>query len=181
MTIPHEQHKPPSKLPQFIGPILILVLAIGAAIFGVLWSADNPNPASTEDTATAEDSQSQAAPDATAYLEQARQDFPDAQPEEQEALASAQAEADTYIVSESLLLELLTNPEYDYGFSEPAADFAIENVEVDWNEQAYQFATLALQEYPDAETADLEQLLQHEPGGPQFTAEQTEYALSQIN
>ena len=181
MTIPHEQHKPPAKWPQFLGPILILVVAIGAAIFGVLWSSNNPNTAPSEDTATAEGSEGQAAPDATAYLEQAREDFPDAQPEEQEALASAQAEADAYIVSESLLVELLTNPEYGYEFSETAAAFAVENVEADWNEQAYQFATLALQEYPEAETADLEQLLQHEPGGPQFTAEQTEYALSQIN
>ena len=181
MTIQQEQHKPPTKWPQFLGPILILVVAIGAAIFGVLWSSNNPNTAPSEDTATAEGSEGQAAPDATAYLEQAREDFPDAQPEEQEALASAQAEADAYIVSESLLVELLTNPEYGYEFSETAAAFAVENVEVDWNEQAHQFAALALQEFPDATTEDLQQLLQNESGGPQFTAEQTEYALSQIN
>lgn len=40
---------------------------------------------------------------------------------------------------------------------------------------------LAREEYPDATDQEIENLLQNEPGGPQFTAEQTEYAMSQLN
>lgn len=181
MPTQHDQHKPPAKWPQFIGPIIILLLAIGAAIFGILWSSDETNTAPTQDTPSAEDPGNSTQPDATAYLEQARQEFPDAQPEEHEALAAAQAEADSYIVSEHLLGVLLTDPEYEYGFSQTSAEFAVEHVEVDWNEHARQFATLAREEFPDATDQDLEQLLQHEPGGPQYSAEQTEYALSHTN
>lgn len=179
------QQQPRSKWTQYIGPIIILLIAVAAAIYGLVWYSDQGDPLPTEET-TAEDAGTgdgtQAdQPDGEAYLETVQQEYPDATGEEQEALAAAQAEADTYIVSEYLLKELLTNPEYDYDFSEEAADFAVENVEVDWNEQAYQFASIARQEYPEATDEELENLLQHEEGGPQFTAEQTEYALSQLN
>jgi hypothetical protein len=54
-------------------------------------------------------------------------------------------------------------------------------VDVDWNEHAYEFATLAREEFPDATDEEIENLLRDEQGGPQFTAEQTEYAMSQLN
>lgn len=164
-----------SKVTQYIGPIIILILAVGAAIFGIVWASDDENALPTEEeTVTAEDAPG-------AYLEQAQQEHPDASSEEHEALAEAQALADGYIVSEVLLQEMLTNPEYEYDFSQEAADFAVQNVQVDWNEQAHQFATIARDEYPDATDGEIENLLRDEPGGPQFTAEQTEYAMSQLN
>src|SRR5690625_8025659 len=119
-----------------------------------MWSSDEDNATSeqettTEDTTT-EDAVPPNQPDRTQYLNQVQQQHPDASFEEQEALAAAQAESDMYIVSEYLLEELLTNPQYEYGFSQEATDFAVQNVEVDWNEVAYQFASLAREEYPDS-------------------------------
>jgi hypothetical protein len=162
------------------------VIAVAAAIFGVMWSSDEENAtseqeATTEDTTSSEDTVPPNQPDRTQYLDQVQQQHPDASSEEQEALAAAQAESDMYIVSEYLLEELLTNPQYEYGFSQEATDFAVQNVEVDWNEEAYQFASLAREEYPDSTDEEIENLLQHQDGGPQFTAEQTEYALSKLN
>lgn len=185
MTYQYDQQEPRSKRTQYIGPIIILVIAVAAAIFGVMWSSDEDNTTSeqettTEDTTT-EDAVPPNQPDGTQYLDQVQQQHPDASSEEQEALAAAQAESDLYIVSEYLLEELLTNPEYEYGFSQEAADFAVQNVEVDWNEEAYQFASLAREEYPDSTDEEIENLLQHQDGGPQFSAEQTEYALSKLN
>ncbi|GAA4481023.1 hypothetical protein GCM10023190_26550 [Enteractinococcus fodinae] len=180
MSSQYDQPQQSSKWRQYIGPVIILVLAVGLAIYGLVWASNEENALPTEETTT-EDAGDQRQPDAGSHLEQVQQDYPDASPEEQEALAAAQAEADTYIVSEHLLQELLTNPEYDYGFSQEAAEFAVENIEVDWNEQAAHFAALAREEYPDATDEEIENLLRDEPGGPQFTAEQTEYAMSQLN
>ena len=185
LTTQYDQpEKPRSKWTQYIGPIIILVFAVAAAIFGIIWASNDENALPTEEeTVTADEApeMEQAQPDASAQLEQVQQDHPDAEPEEQEALAAAQAEADTYIVSEFLLQELLTAPEYEYGFSEEAAEFAVDNVQVDWNKEAYQFAMLARDEFPDATDEEIENLLQNEPGGPQYTAEQTEYAMSQLD
>lgn len=180
MTSQYDQSQEPAKWRQYIGPIIILVLAVGLAIYGLVWASNDENALPTEETTT-EDASDQQQPDASSHLEQVRQQYPEASPQEQEALAAAQAESEMYIVSEYLLEELLTNPEYEYGFSQEAADFAIENVDVDWNEQAAHFATLAREEYPDATDEEIENLLRDEEGGPQFTAEQTEYAMSQLN
>ena len=183
MTPQYDQPEAPrSKWAQYVAPIIILVLAVGAAIFGIIWASNDDNALpDQQETTTAEDAPETGQPDASAQLEQVQQEHPDASPEEQEALAAAQAEANTYIVSEYLLTELLTDPEFEYGFSEEAAAFAVENVQVDWNEEAAMFAQLARDEYPDATEEEIENLLQNEPGGPQYTAEQTEYAMSQLD
>ena len=180
MSSQYDQPQQPSKWRQYLGPIIILVLAVGLAVYGLVWASNDENALPTEETTT-EDASNARQPDASSQLEQVQQEYPDASSEEQEALAAAQAEADMYIVSEHLLHELLTNPEYEYGFSQEAAEFAIENVEVDWNEHAYEFAALAREEYPDATDEEIENLLRDEQGGPQFTDEQTEYAMSQLN
>lgn len=36
--------KPKSKIPQYIGPIIILLLAIAGAVYGVLWSLSYNQP-----------------------------------------------------------------------------------------------------------------------------------------
>jgi len=173
-----------SKRTQYIGPIIILVLAVGAAIFGIIWASNDDTALPDQhETTTADEAPNvePVQPDASDQLEDVQREHPDASTEEQVALAVAQGEADTYIVSEFLLEELLTDPEFDYGFSPEAAAFAVENVQVDWNEEAAMFAQLARDEFPDASDEEIENLLQNEPGGPQYTAEQTEYAMSQLD
>lgn len=168
-----------SKFPQYIAPIIILLLAIGGAIYGVLWSQSNDTSnTGTEETAQAEPP---AQPDGAAHLEDVEQEFPDAEPSHQEALAVARGQMETYIHSEISLATQLTDPEDGTGVEPAAAEFAIEHIEADWDEEARQFATAITQQYPDLQRAELEDIMQQDPQGPQFSAEQTQYALSQLN
>lgn len=170
--------KQPSKFPQYIAPIIILLLAIGAAIYGVLWSQSEDTDASNEETTQTEQPDQT---DSSAHQDAVEQDFPDAETSHQEALATARGVMETYIHSEQSLELALTDPEHGNAYDQDAADFAMEHIDVDWNEEARQFAVLFTQEYPDTGLEELEELMQHDPQGPQYSAEQTDYALSQLN
>lgn len=179
MTQQYDSPKRRSKFPQYIAPIIILLLAIGGAIYGVLWSQSNDSTdAGSEETSQAE----QPSPsESSAHLDDVEQEFPDAEPSQQEALAVARSEMETYIHSEKSLVIQLTDPQDGTGVDEASANFALENIATDWNQEAHQFATAIMQEYPDLETDELENIMQHDPQGPQFSEEQTQYALSQLN
>lgn len=179
MTQQNGDPKQRSKFPQYIAPIVILLLSIGAAIYGVLWSQSNETPgASGEETAQAEQP---AQVDGSAHIDDVEQEFPDAEPAQQEALAAARSEMENYIHSEASLAMLLTDPEYGNEFDQAAAEFAVEHVDADWNAHAHQFAIAFMQQYPDVQLDELEEFMHSDPQGPQYSAEQTEYALSQLN
>lgn len=166
----------PSKFPQYIAPIIILLLAIGAAVYGVLWAAD-------EDTTVTNDAPTEQAenqPDNDDYLEAVQDQYPEAPAHHQEALAAAQAEMETYVLSAHQLELVLADPEFSYEMEQDAIDFAVEHVDVDWNEQAHQYLAVTLQEFPDADLEEVADLMQNDPEGPQFTAEQVDYAVSQM-
>ena len=58
-----------SKRTQYIGPIIILVLAVGAAIFGIIWASNDDNALpDQQETTTAEDAPETGQPDASAQL-----------------------------------------------------------------------------------------------------------------
>lgn len=179
MTQHNGSPKQPSKFPQYIAPIIILLLAIGAAIYGVLWAqSDENDTVGTGDTVQSEQPEQA---EASTHLGDVEREFPDADPAQQEALAFARGEMETYIHSESSLEILLTDPEYGNDFAQAATDFALEHIDVDWNNEASQFARVFMEQYPDIQPEELEELMQHDPQGPQFSAEQTEYAISQLN
>lgn len=181
MSQQQAQQKPPSKFPQYIAPIIILILAVGAAIYGVLWSKDDSNNTPTDDGATSEQAEQPAQPDASAHLADVEQEFPEADASQQEALAAARTEMELYVLSEHQLELVLSDPQFGYELSRDAIDFATENVDVDWNEQAHQYAAATLNEFADVEVADLQDIMVNDPEGPQFTDEQTEYAISQLD
>lgn len=171
--------KPPSKFPQYIAPIIILLLAIGAAIYGVLWcESDDSNSAAAGESTQAEQAEQT---DGSEQLKQVESEFPDAERAHQEALATARSQLETYIHSEASLEMQLTAPEYGNEFPQTAANFALDNIEVDWNSEAEQFVMVYLEQYPNTQLNELEELMQHDPQGPQYSPEQTAYALSQLN
>lgn len=181
MTQQHGSQKPPSKYPQYILPLIILIVAIGAAIFGVMWSSNESNTAPAEDSATAEHAEDPEQPDTSQHLAEVESEFPDAEASQQQAVAAARTEMELYVLSEHQLELVLTDPQFGYELEQDAIDFALNNVDADWNDQAHQYAVATLNEFPDVELEQLEDAMQHDPEGPQFTAEQTEYALSQLN
>lgn len=181
MTQQYGSQQQPSKFRQFILPIIILVLAIGAAIYGVMWSSNETNTAPTEDSATAEDTETPEQSDAAQHLADVEDEFPDAEAPQQQALAAARTEMEIYVLSEHQLALVLSDPEFGYELDQNAIDFALDNVEVDWNDQAHQYAVATLQEFPEVELTELEEVMQHDPEGPRFSAEQTEYALAQLD
>jgi len=180
LTQQYGSQQQPSKFRQFILPIIILILAVGAAIYGVLWSTDETNTAPTEDSTTAEQAENPEQPEKSQDLAEVENEFPDAEAAQQQALAAARTELEIYVLSEHQLELVLSDPEFGYELEQAAIDFALENIEVVWNDQAHQYAVATLQEFPEVELTELEEVMQHDPQGPQFTAEQTEYALSQL-
>src|SRR5699024_6073692 len=87
-----------SKFPQYIAPIIILLLAIGAAVYGVLWAnSDDDASAPTEETAQNDQTERT---QASTHLDDVQREFPDEDAAHQEALAVARGEMETYMHSE---------------------------------------------------------------------------------
>ena len=97
--------------------------------------------------------------------------------EYEQALKSAQNYVDTLHFSRQGLKQQLTS-EYGSGFSEEAAEYALEHVDVDYKEEAVE----AAESYLDAMSFSREGLKQQLTSeyGSGFTEEEAEYALDQI-
>ena len=97
--------------------------------------------------------------------------------EYEQALKSAQNYVDALHFSRQGLKQQLTS-EYGSGFSEEAAEYALEHVDVDYKEEAVE----AAQSYLDAMSFSREGLKQQLTSeyGSGFTEEEAEYALDQV-
>ena len=97
--------------------------------------------------------------------------------EYEQALKSAQNYVDTLHFSRQGLKQQLTS-EYGSGFSEEAAEYALEHVDVDYKEEAVE----AAQSYLDAMSFSRQELKQQLTSeyGSGFTEEEAEYALDQV-
>ena len=97
--------------------------------------------------------------------------------EYEQALKSAQNYVDTLHFSRQGLKQQLTS-EYGSGFSEEAAEYALEHVDVDYKEEAVE----AAESYLDAMSFSREGLKQQLTSeyGSGFTEEEAEYALDQV-
>ena len=97
--------------------------------------------------------------------------------EYEQALKSAQNYVDTLHFSRQGLKQQLTS-EYGSGFSEEAAEYALEHVDVDYKQEAVE----AAQSYLDAMSFSREGLKQQLTSeyGSGFTEEEAEYALDQV-
>ena len=97
--------------------------------------------------------------------------------EYEQALKSAQNYVNTLHFSRQGLKQQLTS-EYGSGFSEEAAEYALEHVDVDYKEEAVE----AAQSYLDAMSFSRQELKQQLTSeyGSGFTEEEAEYALDQV-
>lgn len=143
----------------------------------------DPEGASTPDESPAVE-QSQAPAESAAPEEEAPEKAPeeeapadDVPAEHAAALASAQGYLDFTNFSEAGLFEQLTS-EYGEQFPDEAAQYAIDNLEVDWNEQALGSA-LSYRELAMSNAAIAEQLVSE--FGEQYTQEQADYAMEHID
>ena len=97
--------------------------------------------------------------------------------EYEQALKSAQNYVDALHFSRQGLKQQLTS-EYGSGFSEEAAEYALEHVDVDYKEEAVE----AAESYLDAMSFSRQELKQQLTSeyGSGFTEEEAEYALDQV-
>lgn len=93
------------------------------------------------------------------------------------ALTKAQIYADTMYMSKDAIYDQLTS-EYGEGFDEDAAQYAIENVEADWNKNALEKAKTYQNDMAMSKSAIYDQLVSDY--GEQFTADQAQYAVDHL-
>ncbi|WP_078430471.1 Ltp family lipoprotein [Alkalihalobacterium alkalinitrilicum] len=109
--------------------------------------------------------------------EEAEQEVDDVPREYRNALRSAQNYVDIMSFSEKGLFEQLTS-EYGDQYPEDAAQYAIENVEVDYYEEALEAAKSYQELMPMSDQELLDQLTSEY--GDQYTKEQAQYALDNL-
>ena len=146
---------------------VLLVVGCTALILETDNSTDNvDNPTTQEEEAVEEE-----VPEAVIHEEEA------VPFEYEQALKSAQNYVDALHFSRQGLKQQLTS-EYGSGFSEEAAEYALEHVDVDYKEEAVE----AAQSYLDAMSFSRQELKQQLTSeyGSGFTEEEAEYALDQV-
>lgn len=169
---------------RVLGVVLgFIILVVGCA---ALISETDNNTENTDKPATQEEQiKEEPAEEAQEPVVQEEEAPEAAIPEEDEvvpfeyeqALKSAQNYVDALHFSRQGLKQQLTS-EYGSGFSEEAAEYALEHVDVDYKEEAVE----AAQSYLDAMSFSrqgLKQQLTSEYGSG-FTEEEAEYALDQV-
>ena len=133
--------------------------------------AEEPKEETQEPVAQEEEAVEEEVPEAAIHEEEA------VPFEYEQALKSAQNYVDTLHFSRQGLKQQLTS-EYGSGFSEEAAEYALEHVDVDYKEEAVE----AAQSYLDAMSFSRQELKQQLTSeyGSGFTEEEAEYALDQV-
>lgn len=109
--------------------------------------------------------------------EETKQESNEVPREHQNALRSAQNYIGIMPFSEKELFHQLTS-EYGDNYPEDAAQYAIENVEVDYKEEALESAINYLDIMPMSDQELYNQLISE--CGDQFTEEQTQYAIDSL-
>ncbi|MBP3951139.1 Ltp family lipoprotein [Bacillus suaedae] len=170
-------------------PIMVLLIAVMTACGAV---EEEQVPAETQATEETEiENEADAIADEETEVEEteevAEEEVVEVEPAEQEpaevprefqnALRSAQNYVDIMPFSEKGLFEQLTS-EYGDQYPDDAAQYAIENVEVDYNEEALEAAKTYQEISPMSDQQLLDQLASEY--GDQYTKEQAQYALENL-
>lgn len=152
---------------------LAAITALSAIAFaGCATESDEPEqPPSASETASNEQTQGKEQP---AQEEANEQDVPK---EWQSALKKADRYANRQHMSKAGLYDQLTS-EYGEQFSEEAAQYAVDNVQADWNENALVKAR-RYQENQDMSPASVYEQLTSEYG-EKFTPEEAQYAVDNL-
>lgn len=103
---------------------------------------------------------------------------PDVPAEHESALAKADSYANNQYMSKKGLYEQLTS-EYGEQFTEEAAQYAVDNVEADWNANALEKAKSYQENQNMSPAAIRDQLISEY--GEQFTESEADYAINHLN
>lgn len=146
-----------------IGVILIFVLAY----FG-----------SQTDTETTQNTSQVAVSTENVSVESVEEVVDNTPQEYKNALKKGQSYADTMHMSKQGVYDQLTS-EYGEGFPAEAAQYAIDNINVDWKENALKKATSYYEDMAMSKDGVYDQLVSEY--GEQFTAEEAQYAVDNLN
>ncbi|HEX7349649.1 Ltp family lipoprotein [Brachybacterium sp.] len=178
--------------------IIIVIIVVVAGVAGAGGGGEPvnaPSPSSeevterteegpaTEETATEEEATEEEATEEKATeeeaeaTEEAREEASDVPEQGEVALTQAQDYVDIMPFSKKGLFEQLTS-EYGGQFPDDAAQYAVDNVDADWNEEALEAAKSYRDTLSMSDDAIRDQLVS-EYGG-QFTQEEADYALENL-
>lgn len=159
-----------------IGAIVLLGIVIGALNGGDDSASNDPQ---TEENANQKeaDKENSSSSDESQEEKSSNEEY-DVPREHKNALREAQNYVDNMPFSEAGLYQQLTS-EYGGQYPEEAAQYALENVDVDYNKEAVEAAESYQENTPMSDSALYDQLVSEY--GSQFTPEQAEYAISQLS
>ena len=157
-----------------------IVLTIVLAIYSVLWLSALFSPAPAKTTQPAPVTQSEAQPSASAAATAAPtpEPTPAVPTEYKSALKKAKTYSDTMHMSKQGLYEQLTS-EYGEKFSAEAAQYAIDNLDADYNYNALQKAKSYQETMAMSPEAIRDQLTSEY--GEKFTQEEADYAIANLS
>ena len=165
--------KPFYKKAWFI--ILAIIVVLG--IFAVATSGDEDETTASSSSSASTDSDSSGNSDNNANAAEVEDQSTDDVPRDfQSALKSAERYADIMHMSKAGIYDQLTS-EFDQ-FSPEAAQYAVDNVEADWNQNALESARSYQDTMSMSPGAIRDQLVSQ---FDQFTAEEADYAIANLN
>ena len=156
--------KPLFKRKWFIALVIILALAL---IGGCMGGEDE----STADPAATEATQVEETTEATEATEAVSQEF-------KNALSSADTYANMMNMSKDAIYDQLIS-EYGDQFPEDAAQYAVDNVQADWNANALAAAKIYYTDMSMSKNEIYDQLISQY--GDQFTKDQAQYAVDHLD
>jgi hypothetical protein len=163
------------------GCLALFVLVIGGCSALVMGGDEAPEAAETTSAPTeapVEEAPVEEAPAEEAPAEEEAPADGDVPGEFTSALNSAQSYSDLMHMSYQGLFDQLTS-EYGDQFSEEAAQYAVDNVDADWNENALKSAESYSETLHMSKQGIYDQLISEH--GEQFTEEQAQYAIDTID
>ena len=152
--------KPIYKRKWFIALIVIIVIAVIGGVSG----GDSDDADKTADQSN------------NTKTEQAAEEK-DVPQEYKNALKKAESYSEMMHMSKAAIYDQLTS-EYGEGFPEDAAQYAIDNLDADWNYNALKKAETYYEDMAMSKDAIYDQLVSEY--GEQFTAEQAQYAIDNL-
>ncbi|GAA1661585.1 hypothetical protein GCM10010977_24290 [Citricoccus zhacaiensis] len=171
-----------------LGALSLIIAGIMTAITATFVAAVDESLQSMPESSTVAEATTTASPAATSTTEAPTSDAaepaptsdaaePEVPTEHRSALAQAQNYSDLMHLSKAGLWDQLTS-EYGGQFTEEAADYAVENVEADWQQNALEQGR-SYQETMSMSPAAIYDQLVSEYGG-QFTADEAQYAVDNL-
>lgn len=152
----------------------VLGIVVALLVIGVLAGACSSDEGTKDTSQASEPQATEQAAENTAKEESE----PDVPTEYKSALKKAQNYSDTMAMSKAGLYQQLTS-EYGEQFSAEAAQYAIDNVQADWNANALKKAQSYQETMSMSPSAIHDQLVSEY--GEQFTVEEADYAIANLS